>query len=179
MTFSSKVHRFKESALFRTRAAAALTAVTAVAMLTIAMSAVTHAASCDRSINGVYTATSDGQWAKSREVFHDEANVVTVWTIASACDDVMNCAGTVTSQQGWTADLRCRSGQWYAMHRVENWQHCPDGTTTPGDQTFRFWRVAEEPERFNGYDRTIGPSGGCGVNLWLTIEMPFTLMKTN
>ncbi len=163
--------------MFRARAAAALTAVTAVATLTIATSAVTHAASCDRPINGVYTATSDGRWAKTREVFHDEATVVTVWTITSACDDVMHCAGTVASQQGWTSDLRCRSGQWYASHRVENWQHCPDGRITPGDQTFRFWRVTEEPESFDGYDRTIGPSGGCGVNLWLTVEMPFTLTK--
>ena len=79
--------------MFRARAAAALTAVTAVATLSIATAAVTHAASCDRPINGTYTATSDGQWAKTREVFHDEATVVTAWTITSACDDVMHCAG--------------------------------------------------------------------------------------
>jgi hypothetical protein len=163
--------------MFRERAAAVLTAVTAVATLSIATAAVAHAASCDRPINGTYTATSDGQWAKTREVFHDEATVVTAWTVTSACDDVMHCAGKVTSQQGWTADLRCRSGQWYTTHRMENWQHCPDGGTTRGDQSFRFWRVADEPESFRGYDRTIGPSGGCGVNLWLTIEMPFTLTK--
>jgi hypothetical protein len=165
--------------MFRARAAAAMTAVTAVSTLSIATAAVTRAASCDRPINGTYTAASDGQWAKTREVFHDQATVITAWTITSACDDVMHCAGKVTSQQGWAADLRCRSGQWYAVRRVENWQHCPDGRTIPGDQSFRFWRVADEPESFNGYDRTIGPSGGCGVNLWFTIEMPFTLTKTS
>jgi hypothetical protein len=90
----------------------------------------------------------------------------------------MHCAGTVTSQQGWTADLRCQSGQWYTTHRVENWQTCPDGRIAPGDQSFRFWRDADDPESLTGYDRTIGPSGSCGVNLWLTVEMPFTLTKT-
>jgi hypothetical protein len=165
--------------MFTPRAAAALTAVATVASLSIATAAVARSGACDQPVNGTFTATSDGRWAKTREVFHDEATVVTTWTITSACDDVMHCAGRVTSAQGWTADLRCQSGQWYAIHRVENWQHCPDGRTTPGDQSFRFWRVADEPESFNGYDRTIGPSGGCGVNLWLTIEMPFTLTATN
>jgi hypothetical protein len=53
-----------------------------------------------------------------------------------------------------------------------------DDVGTPGDQSFRFSRVADHPETFTGYDRTIGPSGGCGVNLWLTIEMPFRLTAT-
>jgi hypothetical protein len=164
--------------MFLAPTAAGLTAVTAIAAVSIATAAVTQAMSCDRPINGTYTATSDGQWAKTREVYHNEATVVTAWTVTSACDDVMHCAGNVTSQQGWTADLRCQSGQWLATHRVENWQPCPDGSTAHGDQSFRFWRVTDDPETFNGYDRTIGPSGGCGVNLWLTIEMPFTLTTT-
>jgi hypothetical protein len=157
------------------RTAAGLTTLAAAATLSIGTAAVTNAMSCDRAINGTFTATSDGQWAKTREVYRDEVSVVTEWTVSSVCDDVMHCAGTVISQQGWTADLRCQSGHWYTTHRVENWQPCPDGTTTHGDQSFRFWRVADQPESFKGYDRTIGPSGGCGVNLWLTIEMPFTL----
>ncbi len=28
-----------------------------------------------------------------------------------------------------------------------------------------------------GEDSTIGPSGACGVNKWLTIKMPFTAVK--
>jgi hypothetical protein len=40
------------------------------------------------------------------------------------------------------------------------------------------WATTDGSENFDGYDRTIGPSGGCGKNLWLTIEMPFTLTKT-
>jgi hypothetical protein len=164
--------------MFLARAAAGLTAVTTAVTMSIATAALTHAMSCDQPISGTFTATSDGQWARTREVYHDEATVVTGWTVTSMCDDVMHCAGQVISQQGWTADLRCQSGHWYATHRVENWQPCPDGSATPGDQSFRFWRVADDPESFKGYDRTISPSGGCGVNLWLTIEMPFTLSKT-
>ena len=164
--------------MFLARAAAGLTAVAAAAVLSIATATVSSAMSCDRPINGTYTATSDGQWAKTREVRENQATVVAVWTVSSACDDVMHCAGTVSSNQGWTADLRCQSGHWYTIHRVENWQPCPDGSTTPGDQSFRFWRTTDDPDNFSGYDRTIGPSGGCGKNLWLTIEMPFTLTKT-
>jgi len=153
----------------------ALTALAAAATFGLATAGVSHAASCDRPINGTYTATSDGQWAKTREVYHDEVSVVTTWTVTSDCDDVMHCEGKVISQQGWTEDLRCRAGQWYASRRVDDWQPCPDGSTTPGDQSFRFWHTADDPETFVGYDRTIGPSGGCGVNLWLTVEMPFRL----
>ena len=111
-------------------------------------------------------------------VYHDEVSVVATWTVTSSCDDVMHCDGSVTSQQGCTRDLRCRAGQWYTSRRVDDWQPCPDGSTTAGDQSFRFWRTADDPETFAGYDRTIGPSGGCGVNLWLTVEMPFRLTAT-
>lgn len=161
-----------------TRAAAVLTTLAAAAATTIATATVAQALPCDQPINGTYTVNSDGQWAKTREVFHDEQTITTSWSVRSTCDDVMHCAGTVFSDQGWSSDLRCQSGQWYITHRVENWQRCQDGTTTYGDQSFRFWRAAEQPETFKGYDRTIAPSGGCGVNLWLTIEMPFTLTRS-
>ncbi|STZ73397.1 putative secreted protein [Mycolicibacterium fortuitum] len=164
--------------MFLRRAATSLTILTAAPTMSIATATVAQALSCDRPINGTFTATSDGQWAKTREVFHDEATVVTTWTVSSTCDDVMHCAGNIHSQQGWNSDLRCQSGHWYTTHRIQDWQPCPDGSTTPGDQSFRFWRVSDDPETFKGYDRTIGPSGGCGVNLWLTVEMPLTITKT-
>lgn len=164
--------------MYVARAAAGLTVVTTAALLSIATAAVSHAMSCDRPINGTYIATSDGNWSKTREIYlRDQATVVAEWTVTSKCDDVMHCAGHVTSQQGWTADLRCQSGQWYTTHRIENWQPCPDGTSTHADQSFRFWRMTDNPESFDGYDRTIGPSGACGVNLWPTVEMPFSLTK--
>jgi hypothetical protein len=150
----------------------------AIATISTATATVARAVSCDRPINGTFTATSDGQWSKTREVYRPQLTVVTQWTVSSTCADVEHCAGEVSSQQGWTSDLRCQAGQWYTTHRVDNWQPCSDGSTTHGDQAFRFYRVADHPETFKGYDRTIGPSGGCRVNLWLTIEMPFTLTTT-
>lgn len=158
-------------------AAAATTALACTMTLGIATSAVSQAMSCDQPINGSFTATSDGQWSKTRDVRQNQATVVTTWTITSECEDLMHCTGRISSEQGWSSELRCQSGHWYTTHRVENWQPCPDGTTTHGDQSFRFWRVSEQPESFEGYDRTIGPSGGCGINLWLTIEMPLTLVQ--
>ena len=160
-----------------TRTAAAITLLACTATLSIATSSISQAMSCDQPINGSFTAISDGQWSKTREVRQNQATIITTWTITSECDDVMHCAGHVSSMQGWSSELRCQSGQWYTTHRVENWQPCPDGTTTHGDQSFRFWRVTHQPESFKGYDRTIGPSGGCGVNQWLTIEMPLTLIE--
>ncbi|WP_139335293.1 hypothetical protein [Mycobacterium sp. GA-1841] len=156
-----------------------MTILAATVTASITTASVAHALSCDRPINGAFTVTSDGRWAKTREVYHDEATVVTAWTATSQCDDVMHCSGSVISEQGWSSELRCQSGQWYTGHRIENWQPCPDGSTTAGEQSFRFWRASDEPESFKGYDRTIGPSGGCGVNLWLTIEMPLTITRVS
>jgi hypothetical protein len=33
-------------------------------------------------------------------------------------------------------------------------------------------------EKLSGWDYTVGPSGACGANKWLVIEMPFKLVKT-
>jgi len=129
----------------------------------------------DYSVNGTFTATSDGQWAKTRERFRDEATVVSTWTIATTCASPYRCNGTVTSDQGWTADTYMLSGLWYVSRDVENWMPCPDGGSAPGHQVFRFYR--EDPNMLVGSDKTIGPSGACGKNLPLTIEMPFTLSK--
>jgi hypothetical protein len=59
-------------------------------------------------------------------------------------------------------------------HDVENWERCEDGTTAPGHQTFKF----SADEKLSGWDYTVGPSGACGANKWLVIEMPFKLVKT-
>ncbi len=136
------------------------------------------AMSCDAPLNGTFTATSDGNWAKTREVFKDEATVVANWQVTSACDNVERCRGEVISDQGWRAELKCNSGLWIVVHRVENWQPCGDGRTTYGDQEHKFYRTSSSPESFTGWDRTVGPSGGCGVNQWLVIVLPLTVIKT-
>lgn len=131
----------------------------------------------DYSVNGTFTAMSDGQWAKTREQFHDEATVVSTWTITSTCSTPYTCTGQVTSDQGWTASAQMISGLWYVSRDLENWMPCPDGSTAPGHQVFRFYR--QDPNTLVGADKTVGPSGACGKNLPLAIELPFTLTKKN
>jgi hypothetical protein len=133
----------------------------------------------DIALNGTFTAFSDGQWAKNREKFEPLPSVTATWTITSSCTTFQDCTGTLVSDQGWTADLVYASLRWRAAHVIPNWEPCPDGTTAPGTQTFTFWaRRLDDPSRFDhliGWDETVGPSGACGVNRWLTVRMPLTL----
>ncbi|WP_425518568.1 hypothetical protein [Mycobacterium spongiae] len=136
----------------------------------------------DVAINGTYRATSIGDWAKTNDSYHDEATVVSIWTISSSCTTFQECTGTVSSDQGWTAPTYTHDGiAWYVKHDVPNWEPCDDGTSYTGRQTFYFYPVNDTgmPEigspTFAGKDKTIGPSGACGVNKWLHIELPFRL----
>jgi hypothetical protein len=129
----------------------------------------------DYSINGTFTATSDGQWAKTRDVFKDEATVVSTWTITSTCSTPYRCTGQVKSDQGWTADMHSLSGLWYVSRDIDNWMPCPDGTGGRGHQIFMFY--LEDDNTLAGQDKTIGNSGNCGKNLPLVIKMPFLLTK--
>jgi hypothetical protein len=127
------------------------------------------------ALNGTYTATSDGTAAKTNYAFHTEATVTSTWTITSSCNNPADCAGRVVSDQGWSANLRLVGGDlWVVAHDVENWEHCQDGTAAPGHQTFKF----SADDNLAGWDYTVGPSGACGANKWLVIEMPFKLVKT-
>ena len=127
------------------------------------------------TLNGTYAAVSDGQWAKTREVYHDEATVTSTWTITSTCTSHVECVGRVTSDQGWSADARFSSGLWSVERELPDWEPCEDGATAPGHQRFTFYPV--DAATLVGKDKTIGDSGACGVNYWLTIEMPFRLTK--
>jgi hypothetical protein len=137
-------------------------------------------------INGTFIARSMGDWAMTRDSYHDEATVTSTWTISSTCSDAMTCTGTVTSDAGWSAPLRRFGGAWEVVRDLPNWEPCNDGTAAPGRQTIRFWGVDEnglpffrqsEATQFAGEDRTIGPSGACGTNQWQVIRMPFTMRK--
>jgi hypothetical protein len=127
------------------------------------------------AINGTYTAFSDGQWAQTNQSYHDEASVTQTWTITSTCATFIDCAGQVTSDQGWAADLKYTSGTWRVRRTLDNWEHCIDGTAVPGEQTFTFWPEYPPTSQFVGRDLTIGPSGGCGYNKWLNITLPLRL----
>jgi hypothetical protein len=134
------------------------------------------------AMNGTYTVTSNGEWAKTNDVFRDEANVRSTWNITSTCSSLMACDGEVTSDQGWSAPLQGRNGEWRVDRVIKGWQPCPDGTATDGHQMFRFYPV-DERGRFavfgstvlGGEDKTVAPSGGCGINMPLVIAMPLRL----
>lgn len=123
------------------------------------------------AVNGTYAVVSDGQWAKTLDVFRDRPTVAATWTISSTCATPYICTGQVSSDQGWTAELHMRSGLWQVSREGASWEPCPDGSARAGRQTFAFyWRDATT---LAGVDKTIGVSGDCGINLPLVIEMPF------
>ena len=138
----------------------------------------------DVALNGTYRATSMGGMAKINRQFNPEATVIATWTISSSCSNFQECSGTVKSDQGWSAPLVMRDGlQWYVKHDVPNWETCQDGNSFTGQQTYFFYPVDENGEVqigspvLAGRDKTIGPSGACGQNQWLVVEMPLRLDK--
>lgn len=127
------------------------------------------------ALNGIYTAFSDGVWAETDDSYHDERSVTQTWTVSSTCVTFQECTGTVTSDQGWTADMKYMSGSWILRRTVDNWEPCIDGTATPGTQVFTFWKGYPEGFPMKGWDTTTGLSGACGFNKQLDVRMPFTL----
>jgi len=134
-----------------------------------------HAA-IDPALNGEFTAKSDGQWAKTKEIFHPEATVVSTWTISSSCTNAYSCTGTVVSDHGWTADAKYTSQMWFVTRTLNGWEPCADGSSAPGKQIIKFYESRYQPGTYEGWDTTAGPSGACGINRPLFIELPFTLI---
>jgi len=138
----------------------------------------------DWGLNGTYIATSNGQWAKTNDIYHDEASIRSTWTISTRCSYPSECEGTVVSDWGWTAPIYMKSGVWYVKKTVDNWEPCPDGSAGPGLQVFRFYPATAGGEGTDptsstllGEDSTTGVSGTCGTSRVLFITMPFKLVK--
>ncbi|MET0703436.1 MAG: hypothetical protein ABWY93_27650 [Mycobacterium sp.] len=138
----------------------------------------------DWGINGTYTATSNGEWAKTNDIYHDEASIRSTWTITTTCSYPTECTGTVTTDWGWTAPIYQKSAVWYVKRTVENWQPCPNGTAAPGLQVYRFYPGTPDgggtdtaSSTFLGEDQTTGTSGSCGSSKVLFIALPFKLVK--
>ena len=68
---------------------AALVGVGVAGTVAMAPSAMAY----DPSINGTYTATVVGSWARSRQVFHQEAVVRSTWKITTSCSTAYDCTG--------------------------------------------------------------------------------------
>ena len=137
------------------------------------------------SINGTYTATVVGEWARSRQVYHQEAMVRTTWKITTSCTTAYDCTGQVVSDQGWSAPVRMFDGLvWYLKRDIPNWETCSDGTSYTATDYVMFY-PADPVTGVNtlgspvlaGSDRTLGPSGACGTNLPLDIQQPLRLDK--
>ena len=152
-----------------------LACVIAAAIGSVAVSPPVQADVSNLELHGTFTAFSDGQNARTNDRFHDEASVTSTWTIDSVCQNFLDCTGRVVSDQGWTADLKRTAGVWRASHVVEGWEQCADGSSVAGEQVFTFFPDPANLSRFIGWDKTLGPSGACGKNAWLAIEMPFVL----
>lgn len=140
----------------------------------------------DVALNGTYQVTSNGNFAKINRQYNQQPVVTTTWTISSTCTNFNQCSGTVTSAQGWSAPLFMNDGLvWYVTHEVPDWEKCQDGTAFTGRQEFYFYPVDPNGSGMTqigsptlaGKDKTVGPSGACGQNQWLAIEMPLRLDK--
>ena len=135
------------------------------------------------AINGTYTATLIGDWARTRTVYHDEAVVRSTWKISSSCSTAQDCSGLVVSDQGWTAPMTMHDGlHWYVKRDIPNWETCDDGTTFTGHEVFYFYPANPETGEntlgspvLAGREHTAGASGACGTNAPLYIEQPFRL----
>lgn len=165
-------------------AIAAATVLTATVISGVCATPPAQASPDDVAINGTYRASSLGDWAKTNQQFHDEATVRSTWTVTSTCSTVQDCTGTVKSDQGWSAPMFMHDGtSWYVKRDVPDWEPCQYGGSATGRQTIYFYPVNANGHVqigspvLAGIDKTVGPSGACGQNRWLTIEMPFRLDK--
>ena len=114
--------------------ACALAAIAVVGSVGTATPA--YASNYGVELNGTWRVTSNGDWAKTNDVFINEPTVVQTWTMTSSCTSPHTCIGEVRSDQGWTAPLKLGGVEapgavgdyWVVDHVVPNWEPCPDGT---------------------------------------------------
>ena len=141
-------------------------------------------ASANGALHGTYTATSNGEWARTNDVFHNEQSVRAIWTISSQCSYPGECTGTVSSDQGWSTPIYQTGGLWYVKHVVPKWITCTDGSNYDGYQIYHFKGMTSGGDDVDptsdvliGEDGTTGPSGACGRSYPLFVNMPFKLAK--
>ena len=160
---------------------ATLMAISAAGAVSVAPAASAY----DGSITGTYTATVIGDWARTKEVYHQEPVVRSTWTITTSCSTAYDCKGPVVSDQGWTATIHTHDGaNWYLSRDIPNWETCPDGTSFTGQDYIYVYpadpdsgETAPGSSLLVGREHTIGPSGACGTNTAMYIDQPFRLDK--
>jgi hypothetical protein len=138
-------------------------------------------------LNGAYLATSNGDWAKTNDVYHHETTVRSGWTITTTCTTPVECTGRVVSDLGWSADVSIHGSEYVVKRDIPNWEPCPNGAARTGHQIYRFYPVdtnglvdfGSNSTILAGVDMTSGESGACGINQTLVIAMPFRLEKVS
>lgn len=134
-------------------------------------------------VNGTFATSSNGEWAKIADRYEKQPVILGTWTISTVCSTPTDCAGTVTTDQGWSAPIYTNNGVWYVKRVVPNWKYCADGTPIEGLQVYLIYPVGAEgyvdstSDEWTGDDKTTGPSGSCGRNQWPTVRMPFYMKR--
>lgn len=134
-------------------------------------------------LNGTYSFLSNGDWAKTNDVFKPEAVVRDVWHMTSSCTTTILCTGQISSEEGWTAPLKFLADHWVASRDIPNWAPCPSGGAATGHQLFFFYGVnnngqnTRSAELLAGHSNTHTDSGSCGKNLGLVIDIPMRLER--
>lgn len=165
-------------------------AAAAIALIASLGTATPAQAQFGTDLNGSYQVMSDGEWATKAAapgggaVFYDQQTVTETWTVDTSCASPIECNGTVSSSLGWTGTARL-DDFWYVDHVIPNWLPCPDGSFAPGHQKFILWgfdpttneRQTKNMALLAGRNQTKSPSGACGRNQPLVIEMPVKMVK--
>ncbi len=138
------------------------------------------------AMNGTFDVVANGEWAMMNDRYQDAPTVRSTWTVSSTCTTASTCAGKVTSSLGWTEDVYTETGYfWFVKHEVPDWIPCPDGTTAPGLQVYKFYAASEDAmlqrtsDLWLGEDQTTGISGNCGRNRSLVLNMPIKITKVD
>ena len=168
-----------------TGAAVAMSAMFAVGVPCAPAAQADESNARDWALNGTFLATSNGDWATTNDVYRNETTARSIWTISMSCSNVLTCAGRVTSDAGWSADIATTNTEYVVVRDLPDWEQCADGRTVMGHQRYRFFPVDGAgflypgSRTFAGFDKTVGESGGCSLNDKLEIDMPFRLDKVN
>jgi hypothetical protein len=165
------------------RSISAAVSATLVAASLVGVGTAPPAWAYNPAVNGTFTATQIGDWARTRTVYHDEDVVRSTWTITSSCSTAEDCSGQVRSDQGWTAPLTMHDGLiWYVKRDIPNWETCADGTSFTGHDNFYFYPANPDTGEntlgspvLAGREHTVAASGACGTNSPMYIEQPFRL----
>src|SRR5215470_8739530 len=162
---------------------AAAAAMTVLGSLGVAPSS--HASTYGIELNGTWRVLTNGEWARTNQVLIDEKVVVQTWSITSSCVSPLECTGTVTSDQGWSAPINFVKVYWILNRDIPNWAPCPDGTFATGHDKWTVWginptlneRDLKITDLIVGRQITETDSGACGVNKPLDIEIPVRMER--